>query len=250
MKILTAKRRSRPIATASLALLALALAGCGGKRTAPQTVSAAAPVRDAEWARRQLQDALAALNAGDSVRARPLLIELLTVQPGDMLAQNLLKQIDTDPKLLLGTQNYRYTVKDGDTMSSIAQHFLGDPTMAYALSRYNDLASPLGLTPGQSILIPGKRKPAATAKKSAPAAKKPAATAKAPPAPAKPAQPAGNPAQAAKLRGEGLAAMNGGAINRAVVLFRQALAYDPNNALIKGDLARALRIQGTLTGHP
>jgi Flp pilus assembly protein TadD len=61
--------------------------------------------------------------------------------------------------------------------------------------------------------------------------------------PARPAPRAGNPAQAARLRGQGLAAMNGGAIDRAVALLRQALALDPDNSAIRSDLNRALRVQ-------
>ena len=40
--------------------------------------------------------------------------------------------------------------------------------------------------------------------------------------------------------------MNAGAIDQAVALLRQALALDPDNAAIRSDLNRALRVQNTV----
>lgn len=235
----------------ALALMASGVAGCGAKKPGPVSAGSTArqPVQDAAWGMERIKEAISLLNEGKSAEARVQLLHALNARPGDMIARSLLKQIDTDPKVLLGTEHHSYVLKEGDTMSGLAQRFLGDPLMSYALARYNGLASPTSISPGQSIIVPGKRKAAVAAVRKAPppAAKKPS-TASAAPAPvaAKPAPTGANPAQAARLRGQGLAAMNGGAINRAVVLFRQALAFDPANGLIKGDLARALRIQGTL----
>ena len=53
-------------------------------------------------------------------------------------------------------------------------------------------------------------------------------------------------ARAAALRGQALAALNGGAADRAVSLLRQAVALNPDNEVIKRDLARAERIQATM----
>jgi Flp pilus assembly protein TadD len=44
--------------------------------------------------------------------------------------------------------------------------------------------------------------------------------------------------------------MNGGQINRAVALLRQAQSLDPNSGVIRNDLARALRIQSTVRARP
>ncbi|MDZ4318367.1 MAG: hypothetical protein U1A07_05925, partial [Phenylobacterium sp.] len=55
-----------------------------------------------------------------------------------------------------------------------------------------------------------------------------------------------NPTRAAQLRGQGLERLNRGAVDQAVGLFRQALTFDPGNAVIQKDLDRALRIQKTV----
>jgi LysM repeat protein len=235
----------------AVALLALGLGGCsagGGKGLG--SAGSQAPQASSGAVLAQTKDALALLNRGQADKARKKLLQALKIRPGDMLAQDLLKQIDTDPKVLLGSESYGYTVKDGETMSALAQRFLGDPMKSYALARYNGLPSPAMVKPGDVLQIPGRRRLAPPiAKKAAPApVKKPPVTV-AKPVPAKPAPPAGDAARAAKLRGQGLAAMNAGAINRAVALLRQALSFDPGSALIKRDLARALRIQSTLKGR-
>jgi LysM repeat protein len=252
-------RRASIAPSLGLGLLALGLAGCsGGGAPAPRTVSSVAPVQSEQWAQDRLKEAIALLNEGQADKARVQLVKLLKTRPGDSVGQSLLRQIDTDPRQLLGAENYAYTAREDDSFSGLAQRFLGDPMLAYALARYNGLASPHDLKPGQKLLIPGKPKPAprvaARRTTTQPAAPRSSPAARPAPAPtaqaaAKPGQPAPNPAQAARLRGQGLAAMNGGAINRAVALLRQALSFDPGNALIRGDLARALRIQGTLASR-
>ena len=113
----------------------------------------------------------------------------------------------------------------------------------YALARYNNIAVPTSVVPGQTILVPGAPSRAAGAAPRAAALRSAAPGARAgqgrrrAPRPA----PRGNPAQAARLRGQGLAALNAGSVDRAVALLRQALALDPGNAAIRNDLNRALR---------
>jgi hypothetical protein len=237
----------------AVALLALGLGGCsaGGGKDVGSAGSQAPQTSEAVLA--QTKEALALLNQGQADKARKKLLQALKIRPGDMLAQDLLKQIDTDPKVLLGSESYGYTVKEGETMSTLAQRFLGDPMKSYALARYNGLTSPTAVKSGDVLQIPGRRRltPPVAKKPAPPALKKPPVTVAKPTAPKPaPAPPAGDAARAAKLRGQGLAALNAGAINRAVALLRQALSFNPGSALIKGDLARALRIQSTLKGRP
>jgi hypothetical protein len=247
-------------ARGGIALLALALAGCGTVQRGPH-VAAPSQSRNEPNARttERLREAIADLYRGDGPAARRKLTALLRRQPGDPTARRLLSEIDTDPRVLLGAESYSYTMREGETLSSIAQRALGDPMLFYALARYNNIAVPSSVVAGQVILIPGHR-PAPPAPPPPPQqAPPPRPTPRPTPRPAQPApgpavqapQPrATNPALAARLRGQGLAAMNGGQINRAVALLRQALSLDPDSAVIRNDLGRALRIQSTVRARP
>ena len=193
------------------------------------------------------RDAIAHLNRGEAPAARRVLTAALRRDPTDSVARELLRQIDTDPRQLLGTENYSYTLREGETLSTVAQRALGDPMLFYALARYNNIAVPTSVVPGQTILVPGRR-PAPPPPRREPPRSAPPRTAphRRAAAPAPRAAPRGNPAQAARLRGQGLAALNAGSVDRAVALLRQALALDPDNAAIRNDLNRALRVQSTV----
>jgi hypothetical protein len=236
---------------------ALSLAGCGASGSRPAAPAATPAAHNEGWRGRDaVKDAIAALGAGKAVEARATLITALKRQPGDSVARKLLSEIDTDPKVLLGATSFAYVVRSGDSFSLLAERFLGDPLMFYALARYNRLTIPADPAVGQTILIPGVRpapvrtEPVRTEPerneppRAAPPARKPGPAA-AKPAP-KPEGKAANPALASRLRASGLAAMNAGAIDRAVALLRQASAADPANGVIRNDLARALRVQATV----
>lgn len=233
-------------------LVAIGLAGCSTVRGPAAAPAGVAPQAVDRRAQQLVQQAIADLNRGDAVAARRRLMAALRRQPNDAVARQFITQIDSDPVQLLGRENYSYTLRDGESLSTIASRLLGNPLMFYALARYNNIAVPTSALPGQTILIPGRR-PAPPAPppppRQQPRVAPPAASPQRPNVPAAPPQAAPratNPALAARLRAQGLAAMNAGAINRAVALLRQALAQDPNNTLIRNDLARAQRIQGTV----
>jgi hypothetical protein len=232
------------------ACLGLALAGCGTVQRGAVTPAAGAPAQENWSGRERIRDAIAHLNRGDAPAARRELNAVLRRQPADNVARDLLAQIDTDPRNLLGAENYSYTLREGETLSTIAQRALGNPLRFYALARYNNIAVPTSVVPGQTILVPGRRPVPRPVARPEPRAAPARPTAPPAAAPARPAPRAGNPAQAARLRGQGLAALNAGAINRAVALLRQALSLDPGSAVIRNDLNRALRIQGTVRSRP
>ena len=235
----------------AIVLLAVALAGCGTilRRGAVTPPSAQPAPEDANArGRDRLRDVIAALNRGDAAGARRMLNAALRRQPNDGIARQLLEQIDRDPRALLGSESYSYTLREGETLSTVAQRALGNPMMFYALARYNNIAVPSSVQPGQTILVPGRRPapPPPPRPEPRPTPARPTPTAPTPTPAPRAAVPAANPALAARLRGQGLAAMNGGAIDRAVALLRRALSLDPGNALIASDLNRALRIQSTV----
>lgn len=240
---------SLPLAAA---VLGLGLAGCGTiQRGGTGTPPGGAPTQSGAWAE-HVRDVIADLNRGDATAARRKLTSILRRRSDHGIARQLLAQIDTDPRTLLGTESYSYTLRPGETLSTVAQRALGNPMLFYALARYNNIAVPSSVVPGQTIQVPGRR-PAPPAQRAQPRpeprapGRQPRATPPQTLAPApRPAAPRANPAQAARLRAQGLAALNAGSVDRAVALLRQAAALDPGNGAIRGDLGRAQRIQSTL----
>lgn len=223
---------------AVLGASALALAACATTNTAsklPATSSVkAAPILatpDLPPAAR-LKRAVEFLGQGQEAHAKAELVQLLEDDPGNGIGRGLLRQIETDPKVMLGEKNYEYRVKPGETLSVLADRFLGDPLLFYALARYNHVVSPDAMEAGQILLIPGTPKKAAPRTQTA----KPAAASAGP----------RDPARAAELRRAALAHMNRGAVDRAVPLLRQAAKADPASTPIRRDLDRAVRIQASL----
>ena len=152
-----------------------------------------------------------------------------------MSRPSLLKQIDTPARTLLGTASFPYVARADDTMSSLAERFLGNPMLFYALARYNGIDAPRHARGRPRAAHPrprearagARRKGAASpARRDAQRRSRPSRRAAAPPPPVARA----NPAQAAGLRAAGLEQMNRGAIDRAVALLTSASQLDPANA--------------------
>jgi LysM repeat protein len=47
-----------------------------------------------------------------------------------------------------------YTVKEGETLESVAENLMGDPSLAAGLASFNDLSSPSSVKSGEKIVIP------------------------------------------------------------------------------------------------
>ncbi len=180
------------------------------------------------------------LDRGDETHAEVELRAALEEQPTNGAAQRLLQQITEDPRSLLRGTARPYTVRQGETMSALAERYLGDSLMFYALARYNGLEAPNQLSAGQRLMIPhrpGVTVASASAVESTPP---PAATTAAP-------APRGiDPARANQLRLQGLQQLNAGNVDGAITLLRQAQVLDDANPAIQRDLDRALRLQAAL----
>ena len=218
------------------------------------------------------------LEAGKRDQARTEAQQLLKEQPDNAEAATLLNEIDADPQVLLGEKNFSYTIQAGDTLPTLADKYLGDSNLFYALARYNNIEVPNDAAPGTVILMPTTRheahpgasqsadRPAEPAERPthveraehrdqappvlrkrqepAPEARKPPVLPEAPPpTPAAPSAASHDPARASRLRSEALVELNKGEINPAVSLLREASRLDPDSQPISADLARALRIQ-------
>lgn len=110
-------------------------------------------------AKELFRDGVEALQQGDGEKARPLLRQVLVLDPDHRRAAGLLEQIDADPLAMLGAEHFAYKVQPGDTLSLIAKRFLNDPFKFYILARYNDIGLSDRLEAGRTIRVPGKKPP-------------------------------------------------------------------------------------------
>lgn len=234
--------------TVGVLAVGLGLAACSGTRGAPSRSAAiVAPAPSSE-----VDAIMALLDQGEGKAARKRIVAALKRNPMNPSLLVLRDSLDRDPVELLGPTSHAYTVRAGDTMTGLAERFLGNRLKAYQLARYNAVATPAALAPGHVLRIPGvapaaqqmrreeprrdARKPALPAPKAKPSAPRPAT--------AKPR--ATDPAAAKAARAAGLAALNQGAVGRAVGLLRRAATLDPGDQLTRRDLARAERIASTV----
>jgi LysM repeat protein len=236
---------------AAVTALGVLVAGCGGQGGVRTPSAVPAPAADEA----SVIDGL--LLRGEIRAAQKRIKAALKRDPLDPSVRLLRDSIEREPVELLGPNSFEHVVRPGETISSLAQQFLGNRLKAYQLGRYNGLSAPFDLRPGQTVRIPGteqrvqpaRRVPVPPRAAPQPGPSAPAKPATAPtPAPAKPAvaAPAANPAAAQKLRIAGLAALNQGKVLQAVGLLQRAAAADPANPVIARDLARARRIAATV----
>jgi len=157
--------KKRPLCIALLTPAFMMLAGCeslpaltsiapgsGAEQVAAPTV-ASRPGRAKEEAL-DLRQAIDLLQDGRLQQGRAGLVSYLERNPTNRTARSLLRQIDTDPKALLGEEHTLYTVQLGETLGELADRFLGDPISFLALARYNDIQKPRTLLVGQTLKIP------------------------------------------------------------------------------------------------
>ena len=136
---------------------------------APAAVPALAPAPELSPAAAKAQAQKLALEAvdqlqnGDEPAARATLEHAAQLDPGNDLARKLSDQIRADAQRELGPVYFRYTVQKDDTLSKLAQQFLGDRFRFYILAKYNDITNPSRLAAGQVIRVPGRAPPAAVA---------------------------------------------------------------------------------------
>lgn len=176
------------------------------------------------------------LQNGDESAARATLDQALALDASNELARKLRDQIDADPEKELGSVFFRYTVQRDDSMSKLAQLYLGDRFRFYILARYNEMANPSRLAAGQVIKIPGKgpiAPPPTTARPGA----RPADAAPTPPTTPPPEvvtkvepPPESASQQDAKAHYQkGLALQKSGNLEGAYAAFNDAAKRDPNN---------------------
>ena len=104
-------------------------------------------------------EAVDQLQNGDEISARQTLAKALSLDPGNDIAKKMNDQIGADAQKELGPTFFRYTVARDDSLSKLAQQFLGDRFRFYILAKYNDISNPSRLAAGQVLKIPGRAPP-------------------------------------------------------------------------------------------
>ena len=201
----------------------------------------------------EVEEIAALLDRGEVRSAEKRLRKGLDRDPMNPSLQVLLQGIEGDARTDLGPKNFSYTVRSGETMTELAERFLGNRLKSYQLAKYNGIDVPDALEVGRELLIPGQSPNAASTPRSTPKAEK-AAPARPKTEVAKPAKPAAAPAPrktvdhaaARRARSAGLVALNQGNVKQAVALLRRAAALDPDNKAIAADLRRAEQIAATV----
>ena len=198
------------------------------------------PLREPTSADRQQAQSIAQatielLGVGNETQAAAELKRALALDPANKLALSLSRQISEDPQLLYGRESFAYVLKPGESLSLIAQRYMGDVYAFYGLARYNEIKVPRLVTGGQSIRVPGKApaagttpaeparpRPAARSAEPAPSPPADAVPAAAPPPPAPPVDAGPSPAEKAYSSGE--AAEKAGNLDSALADYKSAAA--------------------------
>jgi LysM repeat protein len=195
----------------------------------PKPVAPPEPQLSPAQAKAQAQkltiDSVTQLQNGDEASAQRTLEQALALDPTNDLARKLMEQIKADPQKELGAVFFRYTVQRDDSLSKIAQQYLGDRFRFHILAKYNDIANPSRLAAGQVIKIPGKAPPP-TAARPAPAPTEATTDEAAKAAAVESATPRG---ASMALMQQGMDQQKSGNLEGAYDAFREASVRDPGN---------------------
>lgn len=131
-------------------LLAAATGGCAAISELP-TTGGVDPGAGEDFSHARVMELL---HEGHAARARSMLAARLEAEPGDSRSRELLRQIEAPPAEYLGEASFDYEVQPGETLSVLAQRFLGNYRLFFVLARYNDIEKPMLLQAGQVLRIP------------------------------------------------------------------------------------------------
>jgi tetratricopeptide (TPR) repeat protein len=226
----------------AVALLTLGASGCATLRGGHSTVvvtSPQSPTASPAPAGTSRQPSLAAiirnqLQLGHYAEGEAALRRHLKQHPGDRAAQAMLRQLIADPRQVLGERWRAHVVQPGDSYSTLAGRYLGDPNLFLILARYNGSTNPSMLRAGETL-----RMPLSAGADAAVAAQSPAATTM-PTAIVRGTE--SSTAEARRLQSESVSLLGQGHKEQALARLDQALAIDPQ-LKPAGAGATALRTQ-------
>jgi LysM repeat protein len=209
----------------------------GPSARAPETPELL-PAQAKAQAQKLALEAVDQLQGGDETAARLTLGKALALDSTSELARKMLDQINADAQKELGPTFFRYTVQRDDSLSKIAQQYLGDRFRFYILAKYNEMSSPSKLAAGQVIKIPGKA-PATPPPRAADTPPEPAPA----PAPAPDTDATANTPAGLMQKGRQLQAS--GDLEGAYAAFSDAVVRAPGNrdAVLQRDAAKAALVR-------
>jgi hypothetical protein len=214
--------------------------------------------------------AIELLQQGEAIRAQSELKEYLEAEPESAPARFLLSQIETPVPLLFPAQSFDVQLAKDQTLLQLAELYLGDPLGFYGLARYNGIAVPSRVEPGQTIHIPRTTKSLAAQKGRAqqvrvvprprPATLRAARGASEPATPAQPTLPTPAPTATVAERPastspgalaetyfrEGLEAFQRHDLDGAIAAWDRTLALDPNHHMADLHRTQAVDLKNNL----
>jgi tetratricopeptide (TPR) repeat protein len=105
--------------------------------------------------RERFRAAVKDLETGEAGQAKAELNQyLIDVPTNNKRAQALLSQIDSPVEEYFPPESFTVVVGTGESLSTLAQTFLGDSLKFYILARYNGISNPSQVSAGQTVKIP------------------------------------------------------------------------------------------------
>ena len=190
------------------------------------------------------------LQRGHYTEGEQSLHHYLAQHPGDRPAKAMLHQLTANPERWLGRQSQAHVVQAGESYSSLAGRYLGDPGLFLILARYNHSTNPSLLRVGETVQLPSAARtsaPAAAGSAGADGADQGAAAAAAGSAPT--TAPATAPvnesssAKAQRLQRESVVLLDQGHQQQALTRLDEALTADPQ---LKPDGSEAVKLRKDL----
>ncbi len=123
----------------------------------PEVAAVEEPVYTAQpglSAQERFRSALGLLETGEPGPARAELLAYLEEKPRSDVARDLLRQIESDALEYYPAEYRQITLTSGESLSTLAKRYLGDIYQFYALAKYNGISEPRRLRTGQSLRIP------------------------------------------------------------------------------------------------
>lgn len=166
------------------------------------------------------------LQNGHYAEGEKALRRYLQEHPGDRSAQFFLRQLTEDPKQALGAAGSPHVVQAGESYSTLAAKYLGDPNLFLVLARYNGSTNPSLIRVGSTLQMPAAQSSAtAAAATTQPSASTPATATPTVAADVPVSLPPSQRAQ--QLENQSIALYRQGHRDQALAMFDQALALNP-----------------------